>query len=103
MFFKPKFSRSHFFVGGKIHYQTGRALYNTLNRLCLHDRAYESRVHCGIGIIVKGIELSWKCQEEAVVDGEADGEVEEEAEEDDQLFRGTTQMNPMPDPLSCSR
>lgn len=37
------------------------------------------------------------------MDGEADGEVEEEAEEDDQLFRGTTQMNPMPDPLSCSR
>jgi hypothetical protein len=38
-----------------------------------------------------------------VVDGEADEEVEEEAEEDDQLFRGTTQMNPMPGPPSCSR
>lgn len=37
------------------------------------------------------------------MDEVADEEVEEEAEEDDQLFRGMTQMNPMPDPLSCSQ
>lgn len=88
---------------GKIHQQASRALHYTSDRLCLHDRAYESRVHCGIGIIVKGIELSWKCQEEAVVEEVVDEEVEEEAEEDGQLFRGMTQMNPMPGPLSCSR
>lgn len=38
-----------------------------------------------------------------MVDEEVDEVVEEEAEEDGQLFRGMTQMNPMPDPLSCSR